>query len=134
MYNRSLKQRRLSAIQQAIDSAKAYAREQGVPLTAERLAAELEMDLDFFHRVVDGSVEGADRGTMAKVALIQRAFGEATASVMEHAMQRGSSPNMHILYLKNNAGYDPEKGGKSGKPEPLSQVPVVFVGEESIRD
>ena len=134
MYNQSLKLRRLSDIQRAIDKAKKYAQKQGVPLTAERLAAELEMDLVYFRRVVDGSIEDDSRGMMAKVALIQRAFGEATASVMEHAMKRGSSPNMHILYLKNNAGYDPEKGEKSGKTDHSSAEPVVFVGEERIQN
>ena len=70
----------------------------------------------------------------AKIAAIQKAGGEATASVMEHAMRRGTSPNMHILYLKNHAGYDVEKG-KTGRDEtgPAGE-PVVFVGEEEISD
>jgi hypothetical protein len=68
-----------------------------------------------------------------KVAAIRRAGGEATASVMEHAMQRGSSPNMHMLYLKNNAGYDLDKTGKASKEEE-AMPPVIFVGEEAISD
>lgn len=133
MHNRPLSQRRLSDIQEAIQRAKTYAAEQGVPLTVERLAAEMDMDLTLFHRVLEGLEMDGSRSSALKTAAIQRASGEATASVMEHAMKRGSSPNMHMMYLKNNAGYDREESGKSPKAV-LSSVPVVFVGEERIKD
>ncbi len=132
MQNNPLARRKLGEIEAAIDRAKAYAADRGVPLTAERLAAELDMDLELLHRVARGE-EGA---LGPKTAAIRRACGEATASVMEHAMQRGSSPNMHMLYLKNNAGYDLNKAGKASKPTalPTDSTPVVFVGEEYIED
>lgn len=133
MHNRPLSQRRLSDICLAIDRAKAYAAEQGVPLTVERLAAEMDMELTLFHRVVEGLELDGSRSAVLKTAAIQRASGEATASVMEHAMKRGTSPNMHMMYLKNNAGYDREENGKTPKAEP-TPVPVVFVGEERIKD
>ena len=131
MHNKPLSRRRLGEIEAAIARARAYAADRGVPLTAERLAAELDMDLEQFHRVVRGEEGGA---VSPKTAAIRRACGEATASVMEHAMQRGSSPNMHMLYLKNNAGYDLDKAGRTPKPTalPTDSPPVLFVGEERI--
>ena len=134
MHDKPLTQRRLADIQAAIDRAKAYAEAQGVPLTVERLAAEMDMDLSLVHRILQGQIEGKSKGMVAKINAIRRAGGEATASVMEHAMHRGTSPNMHILYLKNHAGYDVEKG-KTGREESgPSEGPVVFVGEEEIPD
>ena len=134
MHNTSLQRRRLCDIEAAILRAKAYAEAQGVPLTVERLAAEMDMDLTQFHRILQGEVSSASRGMAAKIAAIQRAGGEATASVMEHALRRGTSPNMHILYLKNHAGYDVDKG-KTGREVPgPSEGPVVFLGEEEIPD
>ena len=131
MHDTPLTRRRLADIEAAIQRAKEYAASQEVPLTVERLAAEMDMDLGLFHRIVCGEVDGKSAGMTAKLAAIRRAAGEATASVMEHAMRRGSSPNMHMLYLKNHAGYD-EKGSKN---ETVSVMPpVVFTGEEEIPD
>ena len=134
MHNTPLERRRLGDIEAAIGRAKDYAEGQGVPLTVERLAAEMDMDLAMFHRILLEQEPGKKRSLAAKIAAIQKAGGEATASVMEHAMRRGTSPNMHILYLKNHAGYDVEKG-KTGREEVgPSEGPVVFVGEEEIPD
>ncbi len=132
MHNTTLQRRRLADIVAAIDRAKTYAAEQEVPLTVERLAAELDMELTLFHRIVRGEIVGKSPGMIAKITAIQRAAGEATASVMEHAMRRGSSPNMHMMYLKNHAGYEGEKSGKAEKEQTLP--PVIFVGEEDIPD
>ncbi len=118
----------------AIGRAKDYAAAQDVPLTVERLAAELEMELALFHRVADGSFAPTGAAARKKVALIRRACGEATASVVEHAMRRGSGTNMHLLYLKNNAGYDGAKAGKDKDRDGTAQPPVIFIGEESIAD
>ena len=131
----SLERRRLADIQAAIERAKAYASAQEVPLTVERLAAEMEMDLTLIHRILQGEVAAKSPGMRAKVAAIRKAGGEATASVMEHALRRGSSANMHMLYLKNHAGYDSEKGGKAARDEGGGRVPpVIFLGEEDIPD
>ena len=134
MHKKPLEKRRLADIQAAIQRAKAYAVAQEVPLTVERLAAEMEMDLVLLHRILRGEVTAKSAGMRAKIAAVQKAGGEATASVMEHALRRGSSANMHILYLKNHAGYDVDKG-KTGREESgPSEGPVVFVGEEEIPD
>ena len=134
MHNTSLKRRRLCDIEAAIARAKAYAEAQGVPLTVERLAAEMDMDLGLFHRILQGEITASSAGMTAKVNAIRRAGGEATASVMEHALRRGTSPNMHILYLKNHAGYDVDKGKTGRDASGPSEGPVVFVGEEEIPD
>ena len=47
-----------------------------------------------------------------------------SASVVEYAMKRGSSANMHMLYLKQYAGY---RDGEAPAGEP-----VLFVGEEEV--
>lgn len=133
MHDTPLERRRLADIEAAILRAKAYAQEQGVPLTAERLAAEMDMDLELFHAVLQGKVNSKSRGMQAKVAAICKAGGEATASVMEHAMRRGTSPNMHIFYLKNHSGYEVDKGGKD-TDEGACVAPVIFMGEEDIPD
>lgn len=135
MQDMSLQKRRLADIQAAIERAKAYAAAQEVPLTVERLAAEMEMDLELLHRILRGEVPAKSGGMKAKVAAIRKAGGEATASVMEHALRRGSGANMHMLYLKNHAGYDSEKGGKTARDEGGGRVPpVIFLGEEDIPD
>lgn len=132
MHNQKLSARSLAKVKAAIKAAREYAEQHKVPLTAERLAAELDMDLCVFRAVVEGRYveEGIQPAALsAKISAIQSAFAEATASVMEHAMQRGSSPNMHMLYLKENAGYGGEKEATS------SQVlPVIFLGEEEIAE
>lgn len=134
MRDTTLEYRRLADINAAIERAKAYAEAQGVPLTVERLAAEMDMDLTQFQRVLQEQTPAKSRGMKLKIAAIRRAAGEATASVMEHALRRGTSPNMHILYLKNHAGYDGDKDKTGGGSLGPSEGPVVFVGEEEIPD
>ena len=135
MQDTPLERRRLADIEAAITRAKAYAAAQEVPLTVERLAAELEMDLALLRRILHGEVTAKSAGMRAKVAAIRKAGGEATASVMEHALRRGSSANMHMLYLKNHAGYDSEKGGKTARDDSGgTRPPVIFLGEEDIPD
>lgn len=132
MQDTPIERRRMADLQAAVERAKAYAEAQGIPLTVERLAAEMDMDLGLFQRILQGQITPKSVGTAQKINLLRRAAGEATASVMEHALKRGTSPNMHILYLKNHAGYDGEKD-KTGTDGP-SEGPVVFMGEEEIPD
>ncbi len=134
MHNTPLNKRSPSQIMEAIRRAKEYASTQDVPLTAERLAAELDMDLAMFHQIAMGDGETLTPSARKKAAMIQRACAEATASVVEHAMRRGSGTNMHLLYLKNNAGYDGGRVEKSTKNEDGGMPPVVFIGEESLVD
>mgnify|MGYP001151231650 CR=1 FL=1 len=54
--------------------------------------------------------------------LLRDAYEQANASVVEYAIKRGSSANMHMLYLKQYAGY---RDGEAPAGEP-----VLFVGEE----
>jgi hypothetical protein len=132
MHNKPLNNLRLAEIEEAIQRAKDYAEAQDVPLTAERLAAELDMDLTLFHSIAEGVLPCKGKAIAAKAAMIQRACGEATASVVEHAMRRGSGTNMHMAYLKNNAGYDKPKADKNSRESDGGLPPVVFIGEENI--
>lgn len=132
IHNKPLSKRSITTVRQAIAAAQAYAEEHKVPLTAERLAAALNMDLKIFRSIVDGSYTESgvsEEQNREKVSVIRNAFSEATASVMEHAMMRGSSANMHMLYLKENAGY-----GESVTISPVETAPVVFLGEQDIAD
>ncbi len=129
----TLSSRRTEDIVQAIEAARRYAEEQGVPLTAERLAAQLDMDIELFRMIVEGRFTTGGKKTLEKADLIRHAAREATASVVEHAMRRGSSTNMHLLYLKNNAGYEREREPEVGK-DTAQTPPVIFVGEEDILD
>ncbi len=134
MHNKPLEKRRLADIEMAIKRAKEYAETMDVPLTVERLAAELDMDLSLFHSIAEGIMPCESKSLAVKMAMIQRACGEATASVVEHAMRRGSSTNMHMAYLKNNAGYDRPKAEKGSNQDEEVRLPVVFIGEENISD
>ncbi len=127
MGNSNFERRRLADITAAIERAKTYAQEQDVPLTAERLAAELDMALGTIHAIARGEYNPSSRSGAEKAEAIRRACGEATASVVEHAMRRGSSTNMHLLYLKNMAGYEQDRNTKKEECPP-----VIFVGEEDI--
>ena len=130
MHNKPLGERSLAGVRAAIEAAKQYAADNKVPLTAERLAAALDMDLAVFHSIVEGRYrEASAADNTAKISAIQTAFCEATASVMEHAMQRGSSPNMHMLYLKANAGY-----GEKDTEETITRAPVIICGEAEIEE
>ena len=70
MQDTPLERRRMADIQAAIERAKAYAAAQEVPLTVERLAAEMEMDLTLLHRILRGEVAAKSPGMKAKVAAI----------------------------------------------------------------
>lgn len=128
MRNKPLEKYAPADIEAAIRHAREYAEALGVPLTAERLAAELDMDLALFHRIVQGQYPAGTPALRRKADMIRHAAGEATASVVEHAMRRGSGSNMHLLYLKNNAGYDRAAAETDADGHP----PVIFVGEEDI--
>lgn len=135
MARTSLEKYTAESIAAAIEAAKTYAAAQDVPLTAERLAAALDMDLELFRQIARGRYPARSPMAKKKAVLIRRADREATASVVEHAMRRGSGTNMHLLYLKNNAGYDKEKDKPEGKREETAAYPpVLFIREEDISE
>lgn len=109
----------VSRVRAAVRRAREYAQEKKAPLTAERLAAELHIDMEEYRRLVAAQPPAGGEGA----ALLRAADAQATASVVEHAMSRGTGVNMHLLYLKNHAGYA-ESGGEGQA--------VRFTGEEDI--
>ena len=120
---KALEKQSATEVRDAIERARAYAAEKGVPLTAERIAAELGVPVTVLRRYLREDYTPPKRSE-AVIQALRDAAGEATASVLEYAMTRGSSPNMHMLYLKQYAGYSdksPEEGGAG--------APVVFSGE-----
>lgn len=123
MRERTLERQSVAQVEAAIARAKAYADEHKVPLTAERLAAELGVSVTTLRGYLREDYQPPARARRV-VEAVRRAADEATARVIEYAMNRGTSPNMHMMYLKQYAGY--------GERETLGGEPVVFRGEEEI--
>lgn len=120
--DKRLERRTIADVEEAVRRAEDYAAAHKVPLTVERLAAELNMSVAALRRYLDDGYTPRGR-TRAVVEAVRRAAGQATASVMEYALTRGSSANMHVMYLKQYAGY----GEETAVCEP-----VVFEGTEEI--
>ena len=122
MADKRLERRTPHEVQEAVRRAEEYAAAHKVPLTVERLAAELDVSVTTLRRYLDDGY--TPRGKSREVVeAVRRAAAQATASVMEYALTRGSSANMHMMYLKQYAGY----GEETAHGEP-----VVFEGTEEI--
>lgn len=113
-------------VRAAIRRAVAYADEHNVPLTAERLAAELQMDGETFRRYVDPAYQPEEESFRPALQAIRCANTQAVASVLEHALSKGSGVNMHMLYLKQYAGY------AEATPAAETGTVVRFCGEADI--
>ena len=118
-----MERRSLADVKAAIARAEEYAAAHKVPLTVERLAAELDIGVTVLRRYLEEEYQPTGR-SRAVVEAVRAAAGQATASVMEYALTRGSSANMHMMYLRQYAGYGKETGGAS--------EPIVFDGEQEI--
>lgn len=115
-------------VRAAIRRAVEYADEHKVPLTAERLAAELQMDGDTFRLYIDPAYQPEEESMRPALQAIRSANTQAVASVLEHALSKGSGVNMHMLYLKQYAGYaEAAAVGETG-------AVVRFCGEADIPD
>lgn len=118
---KDIRKRSAAWVSAAIARAREYAVQQGVPLTAERLAAELGMAAPELCRLVaEGDAHIPDR----LLSLLRAAYEEANASVVEHAMKRGTGANMHLMYLKQHAGYSDKAVSDGGT--------VIFTGEDRL--
>lgn len=115
--------RKPQAVRAAIENAKNTAAEKNAPLTAERLAAALDMDVHTLRAVAEGEWEGKSGRQRETAKLLQAAWREALASVVEHALQRGSGASVHMQYLKSQMGESPRQE---------EHQPVYFVGEEEL--
>ncbi len=121
---KKLERRPPQQVEEALARAAAYAAENKVPLTVERLAAELGMSVTALRRYLAEDYRPPAGGREA-VEAVRRAAQQATASVVEYALTRGSSANMHMMYLKQYAGYG---DGETAAPT----EPVIFRGEEDV--
>ncbi|MGI6263871.1 MAG: hypothetical protein ACOYJY_00180 [Acutalibacteraceae bacterium] len=117
---------RPARIRAAIRRAEAYAEERKVPLTAERLAAELGLDGEGYRRLIDPAFTPPDGECAAALEAIRAANTRALASVLEHALTKGSGVHMHLMYLKQYAGYT-----DAAAPAP-TDGPVRFFGESEL--
>lgn len=114
----------IGKVRAAIRRAAQYAQENQVPLTAERLAAELQMDGDTYRQYINPAYQPEDSAWTPALQAIRIANTQAVASVLEHALTKGSGVNMHLMYLKQYAGYEERATGANGN--------IVFLGEDQI--
>lgn len=121
---RTLERQSLAQVQAAIARAMQYAEEHKIPLTVERLAAELGVSVTTLRGYLREEYVPPARAR-ATVEAVRRAADEATARVVEYAMDRGTSANMHMMYLKQYAGYGERETPTAGEP-------VIFQGDEEV--
>lgn len=112
----------LAGVRAAVRRAREYAEERGLPLTVERLAAELQMRPEELRAAAEGGPAGGVKDERA-LRVLRRAYGEAMASVVEHALSKGGGASMHQAYLKNYGAL-----GGEGK------APVCFVGGDRLEE
>ena len=115
----------LAGVRAAVRRAREYAAERGLPLTVERLAAELQMRPEELRAAAEGGPAGGVKDERA-LRVLRRAYGEAMASVVEHALSKGGGASMHQAYLKNYGALGSE-GGES-------KAPVCFTGGDRLEE
>ena len=103
----------LAGVRAAVRRAREYAEERGLPLTVELRAA------------AEGGPAGGVKDERA-LRVLRRAYGEAMASVVEHALSKGGGASMHQAYLKNYGAL----GGEGGE----GKAPVCFVGGDRLEE
>ena len=91
----------------------------------ERLAAELQMRPEELRAAAEGGPAGGVKDERA-LRVLRRAYGEAMASVVEHALSKGGGASMHQAYLKNYGAL----GGEGGE----GKAPVCFVGGDRLEE
>ena len=107
--------------QAALERAVAYATEHKIPLTLERLAVELDMEIARIRTMSDPAYS-AGWGERGVCAVLRRARREVQASVTEFALSRGSGAQAHLQYLTHMTE---ESGGNEG-------ATVVFLNEDKV--
>lgn len=123
-----LDRRQVAWIEERISRAADKAKEQKAPLTVERMAAELGIDVHTFRAYLSPDYVPPTKHAARVRQALRDASAEATASVLEHALGRGSGQNMHLLYLKQYGGFGPSEDGEEADPGD----PVVFLGEDEL--
>ena len=108
----------------AIRRAARYAEGKGVPLTAERIAAELGIRAGAFRAIAAGHCRAEGKQQRLTAAAMEKGAAMAAASVVEHGMTRGSGAHMHLLYLKQ------EEQAEGGEEAPA----VCFTGEDRLEE
>ena len=109
----------LAGVRAAVRRAREYAEERGLPLTVERLAAELQMRPEELRAAAEGGPAGGVKDERA-LRVLRR------ASVVEHALSKGGGASMHQAYLKNYGAL----GGEGGE----GKAPVCFVGGDRLEE
>ena len=105
----------------AVERAVNYAAEHKIPLTLERLAVELDMDMEKI-RTMSADDYAVGWGERALCAVLRRARREVCASVTEFALSRGSGAQAHLHYLSR---IDDARSG-------CENDAVIFLNEDKV--
>ena len=105
----------------ALERSIAYAAERKLPLTLERLAVEMDLDVARIRAMSEAGYE-AGRGEGAVCAVLRRARREVEASVIEFALSRGTGAQAHMQYLVQ----------LSDEASDAGDAAVVFLNEDKV--
>lgn len=112
------------AVEAAIAQATAYASDNQVPLTLERVAACVGVSRDTVRQYAEQTAF-ADATERRVCGALRRAYLQCNAALIEVIMTKSNNSGAAML-AKNNFGYGERTETESGAE------PVVFVGEEEI--
>lgn len=118
--------RRPKAVEEAIRRAETYAREAGVPLTLERVAACLGIGRERLRQLATAPA-GPARSEREVAALLRQVYLDCNAALIEELVACRSSHGGALLLAKNDFGY-------TDKGDAAAAEPVCFVGEERLEE
>ncbi|MBQ2781542.1 MAG: hypothetical protein IJF42_08335 [Clostridia bacterium] len=110
----------------AVTAARQYAVEKGVPLTLERVAAQLGVSRADVRRWATAPPTG--RRHQKTAALLKQVYLDCNADLIDELMACKSSHGGALLLAKNDFGYT-DKGEVT-----VGFVPVQFIGEDRMED
>lgn len=113
--------RRPKAVEEAIRRAETYAREAGVPLTLERVAACLGVNREVIRRLAEQE-NPADNCERRVCEALRGVYLRCNADLIESLMTKNNSGT--AMLARSNFGY--------GEETAVQGEPVVFVGERDL--
>lgn len=113
--------RRPKAVEEAIRRAEMYARETGVPLTLERVAACLGVSREVIRRLAEKEDPSGDERRVCEA--LRKVYLRCNADLIESLMTKNNSGT--AMLARSNFGYGEASAVPTGEP-------VIFVGEEEL--
>ena len=116
----------VAQVETAVAQARRFAAEKGVPLTLERVAAQLGVSREEVRHLATSPPQG--RRYQKITALLKQVYLDCNADLIDELMACKSSHGGALLRAKNDFGYT-DKGEVT-----VGFVPVQFVGEDRMED